>query len=596
MRALTRVALFAVVAAVFCTPLFLGLGGRDQENDEAIYSYAVESIVETGDWLNPRLSPTTDSVFLEKPPLKFWIVALPVRLGLLRDDDFGLRFWDACFGSLALLYVFAIGRRMAGWFCGVAALLILYSFESLLFAHGLRGNNMEAPLVLAYAGGVYHFLRWSESDAEGASWRHALAVGAYFLLGFMTKFVAALFLPAILGAAALELQPVRDKALAEWRRWGVVAAAVVAAAAPWFLYQMQFPDRGLWQIMLGAHVYQRFSGWLDPHHLKPWYYYFADLIGQARVAGTLWIVVAGFVLVHARVLRERWIEGTAVLYWFWLPFVLISFGSSKLRHYAYPFLPPVALAGGYVLATAADAVNGAVAGRPPSWMSRTARVGLGWAGRWDRLLRGRTGRVLRGVLTALAAACLAVAAINLVYPGRLGTGRVFAIPYRPVWRRTLVAVALGALAGRGRLAARVAVLLVLTSLLPIAFYRSALTRTSDRSHPLRAARDCVHAVQMTERRAGRPVQPAYIGVPDGLYQHSYFFYFRKLGWDRHDGIEGGQLMQMLGAPELQRPILMPAGPFSAVDPTRLPRGTRLSSVRLDGAVLALPGPYAACGQ
>ena len=121
-----------------------GSASVDQENDEAIYSYAAESIVETGDWMNPRLVADARRVFLEKPPLKFWIVALPIRLGLLPDDDFGLRFWDPVFGSLAFLYVFAFGRRMAGWVVRRGGLLMLYTFGTLLFAHGLRGNNMEA--------------------------------------------------------------------------------------------------------------------------------------------------------------------------------------------------------------------------------------------------------------------------------------------------------------------------------------------------------------------------------------------------------------------------------------------------------------------
>ena len=46
---------------------------------------------------------------------------------------------------------------MAGWFCGVVALLLLYSFDSLVFAHGLREGNMDAAVVLAYAGAASVF-------------------------------------------------------------------------------------------------------------------------------------------------------------------------------------------------------------------------------------------------------------------------------------------------------------------------------------------------------------------------------------------------------------------------------------------------------
>src|SRR5450759_2842645 len=532
MRVWVRLLCLAAVVVVFCAPLFAGLGRTDQENDEAIYSYAVESILETGDWLNPRLAPTTDAVFLEKPPLKFWIVALPIRLGLLPDNDFGLRFWDPVFGSLAFLYVFAIGRRMAGWFCGVVALLILYSFDSLIFAHGLRGNNMEAALVLAYAGAVYHFLRWAEAGDDRGGWRHALAIGLYFVLGFMTKFVAALFLPMVLGAATLELTSARDKALREWRTWVVVLGVVAVLVAPWFIYQMLQPGRGLWAVMLGEHVYKRFNAWLDPNHVKPWYHYFVDLFDQMTAAGTAWVIIAGAVLIHARVLRERWPEGTLTLYWFWLPFVLMSLGTSKLRHYTYPFLPPVALAGGYFMASVANVIDDMAAGRPPAWMSRIAQKI-----RVDRLVAG--GRAALPMMTAAVS---------------LRSGNAI---------RVLRVVLLVLLAGHGRSTARIAVPLVLMALLPIAWYRTTLNRVMFEHHPLLTSRNCVQEVQHAELKAGRPVPGVYVYMPSHYYAHPYFFYYRKLGWDRQEGLADEQLMQMLDTPGLQRPIMMPRDQYLA---------------------------------
>ena len=59
-----------LVLLAFGFPLFIGLGSSDLANDEAIYSYAVESILTTGDGLSPRSSPNADITFLEKPPLK----------------------------------------------------------------------------------------------------------------------------------------------------------------------------------------------------------------------------------------------------------------------------------------------------------------------------------------------------------------------------------------------------------------------------------------------------------------------------------------------------------------------------------------------
>ena len=597
-----------VVGLVFCTPLFVGLGLTDLNGDEAAHSYTAERMVETGDWLNPIAAPSTDIIFLDKPPLKFWIVALPIRLGLLPDNEFGLRFWDAAMGGVAFLYVFAIGRRMAGWFCGVVALLLLYSFDSLVFTHGLREGNMDAAVVLAYAGAVYHFLRWADSGDSRLSRRHALAVALYFLLGFLSKFVAVVFLPIMLGGAALELRAVRDKAWRERRTWALAAVVVLVLAAPWFVYQMLQPDRGIWEVMLGSHVYKRFNAHLDIAHLKPWHYYFTDLFAQASVAGTVWIALAGGLLVHIRVIRERWLAGTIALYWFWFPFVLMSLGTSKLRHYTYPFLPPVALAGGYVIASAATLVVDVVAGDPPPWLARLGRS-LGAARAAGRVREAFANlattassgqrqivHVLRGIALVAAVCGLTLAAVALVYPRRLRVGGLLFVRDPSVWRPTLIALALGMAAGRARWTARIAVPLLLLTLLPLGWYRSTVTRVTAERHPLRTSRACIQSVRDEERAASRSAPRMVVYLPSGYYLHTYFYYYRQFGWDWRTELSDAELLRMLDTPEEQRPILLPLGRFAAVRNAHDARDTMRALLQLEDVVLLLPGPYARCGM
>ena len=80
MATMHRAVGFVLVVALFCVPLFIGLDGWDLRNDEAIYSYAVDRILQTGEWLTPR-SIQVDGPFLEKPPLKLWLLrrCLPLR-------------------------------------------------------------------------------------------------------------------------------------------------------------------------------------------------------------------------------------------------------------------------------------------------------------------------------------------------------------------------------------------------------------------------------------------------------------------------------------------------------------------------------------
>jgi 4-amino-4-deoxy-L-arabinose transferase-like glycosyltransferase len=187
-----------IVVVMFCAPLFLNLAGTDVQGDEAIYSFAVDRVLETREWLVPKASPVEDMPFLEKPPVKFWITAAPIRAGILPLSEFSLRITDALFGAAAFLYVFALGVELVAPVAGAIAVLILFTYTPLLFDHGLRTNGMDAALVLAYAGGVYHYLRWQNTDVGDAAVRHAVAVGGWVVLGLMTKFVAVAFLPLIL--------------------------------------------------------------------------------------------------------------------------------------------------------------------------------------------------------------------------------------------------------------------------------------------------------------------------------------------------------------------------------------------------------------
>jgi hypothetical protein len=106
----------------------------------------------------------------------------------------------------------------------------------------------------------------------------------------------------------------------------------------------------------------------------------------------------------------------------------------------------------------------------------------------------------------------------------------------------------------------------------------------------------VQAVQHAELKAGRPVPGVYVYLPSHYYAHPYFFYYRKLGWDRQEGLADEQLMQMLDTPGLQRPIMMPRDQYLAAhaahDGPTAPLG---SLIQVEEIVILMPGPYAKCG-
>ncbi len=361
-----------LVALLFGLPLFRHLGERDLANDEAIYALLVQQALETGDWLTQKDLQGDD--FFEKPPLKTWIVTAGIRTGLLPNDAYGLRFWDALFGVAAFLYVYAIGAEIEGVLCGAGAALVLFLSFPLVFEHGLRSHGMEALLVLAYSGGVFHLLRWARSVRSTAGRAHALAFWALFAFAFLGKFAAALFLPLVAGLAIVLTPAWRARAVRD-RDWIAASAGLaVCLVAPWFLYQWARHGSRFWEVIWGYHVYRRFTLHVDPAHVQALDFYPRALwaaIEEVSVA-----VVPGAALWLRRAVREAWPEGRTVLLWLAVPVALLSCGTSKISHYLYPFVPPLGLFGGYLLSRVARRGTALFSdtGTPSRWLTPLALI------------------------------------------------------------------------------------------------------------------------------------------------------------------------------------------------------------------------------
>jgi 4-amino-4-deoxy-L-arabinose transferase-like glycosyltransferase len=568
-------------AAVLLSGLGLGyrLGDPDIENDEAIYTYSVEKMLDSGDWLTPRTIPG-EAPFLEKPPLKFWLVAAPIRAGLLPRSPFGLRVVDALLGAIAFGYVALFGYRLGGPACAVASPLILFGLRDLVLAHGLRSNNMEASLVAAYAGGLYHFVRWREDGRR----RDALIVGAWFTLAFMTKFVAAAFMPLVaIGACLVPQEGGRPKA---WRTvladWAWPAAIAAGVSAPWFLYQYARVGWALIDTMFLMHVFARFTSHLDPQHLHPGPYYLTEIVRSLGEARCQWLVAAGAGLLLYRIVRRRDPVAWLVLLWAAVPLAVMSGLSSKLFHYAYPFLAPFALAGGLALAAPVDLLR-----RP---LERLAvRLDTAPLGGLHRLLAGPAVRYAALTIAVLAAL---VAGVTLL----VGAIRVslFEIPMRnsSVIRPLVIAVAGVAVARAWRYALTVAPVALL-SLLPLAGARETLLYASRQGHALRTLGECARPLAAAGRIAGGAYGVSELGTP-----HSHYYYFLPTGAWVEPVTDRALLERAIREPGAQRPIVLSHDAFMALafallrDSRPMPPAIRTPP----GWVVLLPGPLGACAD
>ncbi len=234
----TRIALLTLIALGTWT-YGAFLGDSDLLNpDEPRYATIARGMLESGDWLVPRLA---ERPYSEKPPLFFWCAALA---GAARGDvdEFAARLPSVLAAVGTLVLTFWIPRRLfadprTAFFTGViAAALLGTSARFLVLA---SRANIDALLAFWTTTAFAAFVR-GLPPASPPSAGPVPASIAWQALGFalagvsvLTKGVgAALFL---LGLAAWAWIGARPEPLARRIAWGPGLAALSAVIAAWAL-------------------------------------------------------------------------------------------------------------------------------------------------------------------------------------------------------------------------------------------------------------------------------------------------------------------------------------------------------------------------
>ncbi len=593
-----------LVLALFCLPLVVDLNEPEMRSDEAIYSYAVQRILETNDWLTPRSIPG-DGPFLEKPPLKLWIVAAGMRVGLLPPSDAGMRRFDGFFGAIAFLYIFLIGCRLSGTACGVISVFVVFTFDPLLFEHGLRSNNMEASVFLCYCGGIYHFSRWVETARKASRRWHTFAAAGYFILGFMTKFVAALFLPLVCVATLAWGRKDEPGAWSNVRDWMLPTAVTVIVIMPWFLYETHMFGLEFWHIIFGVHIFKRFTNFLDPAHLQPWHYYLSGTWREVATSGSQILVGVGLArLVYKSIRGQSWLA-RLILVWGTVPLILISIGTSKLMHYAYPFWPPLGLASGLAFTWGLCDVEK----RAARW---TALQVSAYPRPWylsliQSNLKG-TLAFLCLLLTSIALWSFAAGRIELEVHG------ITVFRNSSFVRPMILALFCCWLSIEWTDVPRLVASIALAALLPINAYIDKINKIERVDHPIRAARDCINAVHSGGALVGGGVMNAS-GVD--VLHHAYYYYLWRTGaWVVVPHFSLPDALDRLVIPGRQTPVLIArsdyfdliaalqqrltsgdSGVRTPQDALTAPLGLSQKTVTFDDNVaIVLPGPFGACAE
>jgi len=322
--------------------LFFGFGLGERalwHPDEGRYSEIPREMVETGDYVTPRLNGVK---YFEKPVLFYWLQAGAIKL--FGVNEWALRLWPALLALAGVLAVYGAGRALWDRRAGLVAAAVLAT--SPLYYLMARIITLDMAVSVFLTGALLAFLLGVRAPPGRTRALYLYGFYALCAAATLTKGLIGLVIPALVIGAWIVL-------LWDWRlllsiRLPTGLLLFFALAVPWHWFAAQAnPEFAQFYF-----IHEHFERYLTTTHgrYQPWWFFAPVLI-----LGMLpWI---GLVFPALRDSLTGWRqrrEELFLLLWAGLVFAFFSASSSKLIPYILPILPPLALLVGRYFAAPAS--------------------------------------------------------------------------------------------------------------------------------------------------------------------------------------------------------------------------------------------------
>jgi 4-amino-4-deoxy-L-arabinose transferase-like glycosyltransferase len=306
--------------------LFFNLWARSLENHDYLrYAEVAREMIRSGDLIVPRYN---GEVYLDKPPLLLWLIALPSYFyGSV--TPFIARLPSVLAAWIGVLILFLWGRRMYGntrtGILSAGILLSCYQYFS-----QARSAKTDVLLCVFVLLSLYFFYLGYEAPRK----RRILFFSSSFFfmgLGVLTKGPFGFLIPfPILALFLIKEKRVRMLLSGEFLLGYLILFLV---ALPWpLLFVRRFGLQESIALVRETHPLSRQA---------PFYFYFIEIWGQFAPWSFL-LPLLGFYL--WRESSQVWQSGESLcLLWFVLLFLLLTLFKVRVSRYLLPALPPLAL-------------------------------------------------------------------------------------------------------------------------------------------------------------------------------------------------------------------------------------------------------------
>ncbi|OQY27150.1 MAG: hypothetical protein B6244_11465 [Candidatus Cloacimonetes bacterium 4572_55] len=312
--------------------LFFGLADIEvQPWDESLYAVRAKSALYFGDWLDQSTHAIQGLYSAAHPPLFIWLTSLSMKL--FGINDLTVRIWSAIAGALTIFLVYLTPQRRSE---GLFAAFTLSGIG--FFSTFSRMGQLDIFYTFFIMLGLYFWRQFERTEHT----RGISLVGVAFGLAMMSKIIVGLFLPMAIAGYILTLifwkQISWQLALRQWLAIFVIGCLI---AAPWHLFMWVRHGREFIDYYLLFHIYQRALFGVESNVPRLGRLFF---VNQLPVMMSLSLVAAFIPISKLFKTKDRY---TLLYLWaFLVPFVIFSISATKLRTYAIPMLPPLALLSG----------------------------------------------------------------------------------------------------------------------------------------------------------------------------------------------------------------------------------------------------------
>jgi 4-amino-4-deoxy-L-arabinose transferase-like glycosyltransferase len=329
-----------VLGAIAALLFFWDLQGLGFLDNEGRYAEVAREMLRTGDWITPHLN---GEVFLNKPPLVFWLTAL----GFLGGMTESVRWVSGAATLATLLIIYDLGNRSWSPRAGLwAAAVYLTSALTVIEARTLRPEPFLALfLCLTLWGAVRVAEHQRGRDPGGGRWGPA-ALWAGVGLGIMAKGFLSLALPFIALAPALFLSgQLRGCRHRYAPGWGLALTALLVL--PWHAAAGLRNEGFWWDYVVNQHLLVFFDRKFPRDHV-PDPLWRAWAMFALRLFPWLFLLPAAIRRQLRRARATRSVTEWLPLTWLGSIFLFFSLSSGRLEHYFIPAVPAAALlVGGY---------------------------------------------------------------------------------------------------------------------------------------------------------------------------------------------------------------------------------------------------------